>query len=117
MKYLISAVAWFIGGSFSMIALIGSVIESFEPHHPALEAGTLALMGFTALGYIMCGINFRKWQEDRQTNQGIRKCIEGAKHGWRDPDRLATATHPRTHMQGPADEPVDFSTIAKGIES
>lgn len=85
MKYLIGAVAWFIGGSFSMMALVGSVIESFEPHHPALILVTLALMGFTALGYIMCGINFRKWQQEREQERGIRKCIEGAKTGWKSP--------------------------------
>ena len=106
MKYLISAVAWFIGGSFSMIALIGSVIESFKPHHPALELGTLALMGFTALGYIMCGINFRKRQEDRKTIQGIRKCIDGAKTGWKSPVTGITYPYhgPEISTKGPADE-------------
>ena len=89
-----------------MIALIGSVIESFEPHHPALELGTLALMGFTAIGYIMCGINFRKRQEDRKTIQGIRKCIEGAKTGWKSP--ITGITYPyhghKSSTKGPADE-------------
>ena len=105
MKYLIGAIVGFIGGSFSMMASVGTVVKSFEPHHPALILATLALMGFTALGYVMCGFNFRKWQEDRKTNQGIRKCIEGAKNGWSDPERVrGIATHPRTHMQGPPRE-------------
>lgn len=98
MRYLIGTVVGFIGGSFSMIALIGSVVKSFEPHHPTLILGTLALMGFTALGYIMCGVNYRKWQQDRKTAKGIANLIEGAKNGWNDPDRVrGIATHPRTY--------------------
>jgi len=98
-------VLWFIGGSFCMMSLIGSVVRSFEPHHPALILATFALMGLTALGYIMCGRSYSKWLEARKTSQGIRNCIEGAKHGWKSPvTGITYPKHPRTSMQGPADE-------------
>jgi hypothetical protein len=83
MKHLIYSIVYGAGGSISLIALLGSVIKSFEPHHPTLILATFVLMGCTALGYVMSGINFRKWQQEREQERGIRKCIEGAKHGWR----------------------------------
>lgn len=98
MKYPTGAIIWFIGGSFNMIALIGGVVRSFAPHHPALALTILATMGFTALCYIMCGRSFSKWQQDRKTAKGIANLIEGAKNGWNDPDRVrGIATHPRTY--------------------
>ena len=113
MRYLIGTVVGFIGGSFSMMALIGSVLKSFEPHHPALILVTLMLMGFTALGYIMCGSNFRKWRQSRESIQyDTGKLIDGAKNGWSDPERVrGIATHPkggRINLMYSVDEERDF---------
>ena len=85
MRYPVGAIIWFVGGSFSMMALVGSVVKSFEPHHPALILATFMLMGLTALCYFRSGLNFHKWQQEREQKRGIRKCIEGAKTGWKSP--------------------------------